>query len=163
MERKLPLLANKADRDSGRQIVQMNIISPNNIKPAMRPIAPKIVKVSTDESIPGEVNQTLVTTEYVDGTLSTVDMNVTNTTTFSIVTSCQTNANTNEQLTLVGNSIHINDNAITPSRAGSPTSISNLLDIALSSSSNHENNDIVLNNVASDNKEETNISFAGEY
>lgn len=160
VERKLPLLANKADRDSGHQIVQMNIISPGNIKPSVRSIAPKIVNVNSDTSIPGEVNQTLITTEYVDGTLATVDANAIDRSAFSIV-SCQ--ANNNEQLTLVANTMHINDNAITVSRAGSPTSISNLLDMALGSAAAHANSDVVLSNVDANIKEDSNItSFAGK-
>lgn len=136
----------------------MNIIRQNNVKSGLRPIAPKIVNINSDEIVPGEVQQTLVNTEYVNGTLSGIGMTEVASTSYSIVP-IQSNLECTQEIKIQG--VGEGDNAITPSRVSSPTSISNLLEMALTS---HDNNDIVLSNVISENKDDANItSFAGEF
>ncbi|XP_017783762.1 PREDICTED: protein cramped [Nicrophorus vespilloides] len=128
VERKLPLLANKAD--SGRQIVQMNIISQDITMP--RQIAPKIVPQIENSVLLNECNST-----FVEATLTPVAVTSNQITGTYAISSLEEN-NINSE--------HIMDNATTPSRVGSPTSISNLLDLALQS---HVSNGGVKENITS--------------
>lgn len=151
VERKLPLLANKAD--SGRQIVQMNIVSQEN-KAAPRTIAPKVIEINTDLTTPGDVNQTLVSTEYVDGNVTTVNVGseIQN---FTIISRDKSL----EKITIINSSdaTHISDNAVTLSRIGSPSNMNNILGMTLAST---HDDDLILNDIP-ENKDDNMPSFAG--
>ncbi|KAK5644228.1 hypothetical protein RI129_008073 [Pyrocoelia pectoralis] len=102
---------------SGRQIVQMNIIAQDNISSTPRSIAPKIVNIDKSEhNITNIVN---VSSETVDNT---------------------------DNNTIGSPSVDISDNAITLSRVGSPTSISNLLELAMAQQTGEVLNQSVLEN-----------------
>ncbi|XP_022914543.1 protein cramped [Onthophagus taurus] len=117
VERKLPILANRLE--DGRQIVQMSIISQENVAGSTqntnpRPIAPK-------------------TTQENETQLNNSEKSVSTYSLVSILTPHQTVSETVNV---------INDNAITPSRAGSPSDISNLIQLALNSNNGEENDEV---------------------
>ncbi|KAK4887661.1 hypothetical protein RN001_003932 [Aquatica leii] len=138
VERRLPLLPNKTG--SGRQIVQMNIIAHDSLSSVPRMIAPKIINVDkTEHNITNIIN-----TQTNETPLQTFGTNV-------------VNVDNDINVTVPTESIAITDNAITPSRVGSPTSISNLLDLAIGTQSED-----ILNQPVLQNKEDTGIpSFVG--
>lgn len=126
VERRLPLLANKAD--SGR-IVQMNIISKDVAVSQPRPIAARQLPAETSNHDQISTNST--------ATFSTVDISspevrstqVSNT--LQVVQSDQSQIHIESQSDNGGINNDLLDNATTLSRVSSPTSISNLLDMAL--------------------------------
>ncbi|KAK9752240.1 hypothetical protein QE152_g4340 [Popillia japonica] len=166
VERKLPILANKAE--TGRQIVQMNIISQDNLTTTQRPIAPKIQfeNLSQEDNLPNKSNPV-----YGNGSASssapTIVTNITFnneviqttktdqlTRTYVAVTSTEENGVEHSVYTTQANALDISDNATTLSRVGSPTSISNLLQMALGS---HAAGDVMQTEV----KEDGSINFVG--
>lgn len=168
VERKLPILANKAE--TGRQIVQMNIISQDNLTTTQRPIAPKIQfeNLSQEDNLPNKSNPV-----YGNGSASssapTIVTNITFnneviqttktdqlTRTYVAVTSTEENGVEHSVYTTQANALDISDNATTLSRVGSPTSISNLLQMALGS---HAAGDVMQTEV----KEDGSINFVGKY
>lgn len=108
VERKLPVIANKGD--IGHQIVQMNIISQDKLETTITPEA-QLMDMSLTQP---ENNPRIITPDLGQGE--------------TFIT---------EHVAVLGgvpNNIDITDNAVMPaSRVGSPTSISNLLDMALAS------------------------------
>lgn len=141
-------MANKAD--SGRQIVQMNIVSQEN-KAAPRSIAPKLIGINTDLTTPGDVNQTLVSTEYVDGNISAVNIGA-EIQNFTIISGDKSLENI--PIMNSSNGTHLNDNAVTLSRIGSPSNLNNILGISTEE-------DLILNDIPQ-NKDNL-PSFAGIY
>lgn len=137
VERRLPLLPNKLD--SGRQIVQMNIISPEDMKPLTpRTIAPMIINIDKNEhDITNTINML-----PTNGNLNTTQL-----TNFSLLA---TNSSVPPSCTLISSSIDLSDNAVTSSRVSSPTGLTNLLALGQ-------------NGHGLDNKDDTSIpSFVGE-
>lgn len=150
MERRLPLLPNNID--NGRQIVQMNIVSQDDIRTTPRVIAPKILNIDKSEHNIVPTNSIGVQLDTINGVSN---MNkVPNSFGSSVVT-----ANIDNNCIMTSSStIDITDNAITPSRVGSPTSISNLLELAL-----NPQNDNLLDNRNLEHKDDTGIpSFVGK-
>ncbi|KAF5300007.1 hypothetical protein FQR65_LT09263 [Abscondita terminalis] len=142
VERRLPLLPNKTD--SGRQIVQMNIIAHDSISSVPRMIAPKIVNVDKAEhNITNIVN---IQSQPNEMKLQNFGSNI-------------INVDNNINSTPATEAIAISDNAVTPSRVGSPTSISNLLDLEIARQSED-----ILNQPVLVNKDDTGIpSFVEEF
>lgn len=134
VERKLPILANKAE--NGRQIVQMNIISQDNLTPTHRPLVPKI---QFDNGLGQEVNiiassgsQTVLTTNVSFNKEGVQESKVNQLAgTYVAVTASEENGVEQSIYTIQPRTLDITDNATTPSRVGSPTSISNLLQMEL--------------------------------
>lgn len=119
VERKLPLLPN-VKSETGRQIVQMNIISQGVVP---RPIAPKVIKVEQTDTVLVQ-NYNLISTSNNEQQLEVAsgDCNV-KTEAVASTSKMDNNGSCGQ--------IETTDNAVTPSRVGSPVSISNLLDMAL--------------------------------
>ncbi|KAI4463281.1 cramped protein [Holotrichia oblita] len=168
VERKLPILANKVE--NGRQIVQMNIISQDNLTSTQRPIVPKIQfeNLNQESNLPNKLNpqygsasasssaSTIVTNitfnnEVIQTTTKTDQL----TRTYVAVTSTEENGVEHSVYTTQANALDISDNATTLSRVGSPTSISNLLQMALES---HGAGNVMQ---TSEVKEDGSINFVG--
>lgn len=107
--------------DNEHQIVQMNIISPNNINHGPRLIAPRILNIDKSEH---NISNTVSVVSPPANSESVSDININ----FGTVETNLSGVSTSSGV------LDITDNAVTPSRVGSPTSISNLLDIALATS-----------------------------
>lgn len=137
VERKLPVLANKGD--TGRQILQMNIVTQDNITQP-RLIAPKILETT-------DINQTqIINTTYMPSIVGIRN----DVQTFCILQEDNISSRTINEPAL------ITDNATTPSRVGSPTNLSNFVQVDIS----HKDNNILINVLPKD-KIQSEPSFAG--
>ncbi|KAF5283702.1 hypothetical protein FQA39_LY17250 [Lamprigera yunnana] len=137
VERRLPLLPNKTD--SGRQIVQMNIIPHGSISSLPRSIAPKILSIDKAEHNITNVINVSVNEASIQNLCS------------------NTNIDNNVNVAVSTETLDINDSSVASNRVESPTSISNLLSLAMT----RETEDI-LNHSVLENKKDASISnFAG--
>lgn len=153
VERKLPVLANKAD--AGRQILQMNIVPQENLSQP-RIIAPKILEIATtDLSSSNTINhiQAKANSNYISGIITSINA-ASEIETFNAIPQNQNykeiNGRTIKEPTL------ITDNATTPSRVTSPTNISNFIEMNVSCS-----NEILLDAIHKDKLTQEH-SFAGK-
>lgn len=150
VERKLPVLANKGDT-AGRQILQMNIVSQDNLTQP-RIIAPKIIEFSSERTL--HENQIHLNSNFnIVNTIKNESYNIT-------VSQKQNydELNINNRATLKEPTI-INDNATTPSRVASPTNMTEFIEMSVNHHHNHANNDNVLLNTRNDSEP----SFAGNF
>lgn len=167
VERKLPLIANKAD--AGHQIVQMNIISQDKLEPIARiakteaePMG-QIVEMHITTQAPMEQNPRIVTPDLSQGE-SFITENVAMAS--QAVASAPVDfsgvaADNGGGIGLLGSShVDMSDNAVmSSSRVGSPTSISNLLEMALGAQSSNSN---ILGRDTGEMKDSGIPSFVGE-
>ncbi|GJQ87687.1 hypothetical protein Trydic_g17505 [Trypoxylus dichotomus] len=155
VERKLPILANKAE--NGRQIVQMNIISQDNLVPTQRPIVPRIIFDNGQENsmAAGSSGQTVIATNASFNNEAAQEAKANQLGgTYVTVTVSEENGVEQSVYTTEARSLDITDNATTLSRVGSPTSISNLLQMELAAHGSRVAQTSAV-------KEEESISFVG--
>lgn len=137
VERKLPVLANKGD--TGRQILQMNIVTQDNIT-QQRMIAPKILEITT------EINQNQANSNFMPSLVGGG----------SIIQGFNILQEDNLNIRIVKEPNLVTDNATTPSRAGSPTNMSDFVVVDVASKG-----DNMLINILPEDKLKPEPSFAG--